>query len=105
MFANIKFTLRKAPAFRDSSRFETEPRTVTCLKPYIFDDEDSPPKTLIAFDIYDVPADDIETGVYKKGGYDMLACVALVPEDAIRLMRHLNKLISAVFDDDNYIRK
>jgi hypothetical protein len=103
MFANTKFTKKHAPIFADEYRFDGEKLvSYTFLKPYILNDDSVPKKTLIALDVFQVPQEDLKTNRYKTYCYDLEASVSLLPEEAIRLVRHLNMLISAVFDEMNY---
>ena len=76
MFANIKFTKKHSPKFHDA---------------FVGDPEKD-----------DIPDD--ATGALANV-YDYIYGVSLLPEDAIRLIRWLNTLVSAMFDDANYIRK
>ncbi|NOS83767.1 MAG: hypothetical protein HOP31_01400 [Ignavibacteria bacterium] len=103
MFANTKFSKKHAPLFMDQYRFDGEKLlSYSFLKPYILNDDSIPKKTLIAIDTFQVPAEDLKTNRYKTYCYDLEASVSLYPEDAIRLARQLNVLISALFDDMNY---
>jgi hypothetical protein len=106
MFANPQFTHKKAPVFVDSSRFAGEGEGIytSGLRPSIMNDEDSPPKALIELDMFLIPIDDYKTGdKWKETYYDLTASVCLTPEDTIRLVRHLNRLISEIFNDHNYV--
>ncbi len=103
MFANPKFSRRKAPLFKSSYVFEgEEARTsIPYLHAYIFNDSDRPPKTLVAIDVFDIPLD--AEGLLK-GKYDFIGGVGLLPEDAIKLAKHLNKLVGEIFKESNYRR-
>jgi hypothetical protein len=102
MFANPKFGAKKAPQFPTSFTFEVreEPYSTPYLKTYIVNDCDIPPKQLIAVDIYDIPSD--AEGALKDK-YDFIRGVSLLPEDAIRLVRRINRLLSELFKDKNYV--
>jgi hypothetical protein len=69
-------------------------------------DEDRPPKALISFDMFLIPMEDMKEGTaWKKTFYDLTGTVSLTVEDTLRLVKHLNKLLKAVFDDHNYVYK
>ena len=104
MFANPKFNARRAPSFHNSFVYDNEvdPRSIPYIKPCITNDNDVPSKTLISIDIFDIPHD--AEGALKDK-YDYITGVALLPEDAIKFVRYLNALISAVFDDMNYVKR
>jgi hypothetical protein len=99
MFANPKFSGRRSPKFRNV--FTGDPEREHGQNhdglPYIT----APPKTLVAIDIFDVPPD--AEGSLKDVP-DYITGVSLMPEDAIKLVRWLNRLICELFNDDNYAR-
>jgi len=101
MFANSKFTARKAEKFHDSFTYESleEEPSIPYLTTYIVNDYELPPKSLIAVDIYDIPHD---AEGKNAGKYDYIHGVSVLPEDAIKLVRQLNVLISAIFDEMNH---
>lgn len=104
MFANPRYTVKNAPVFLDSARFETEHIYFTALRASIMNDEDSPPKALIELDMYLVPASDIDSGEgWKSSFYDLEASVCLTPEDTILLIRRLSRLLGELFNDHNYL--
>jgi hypothetical protein len=104
MFANPQFTHKKAPVFVDSARYESDNIFYSALRPSIMNDEDTPPKALIELDMYLIPAEDYHDGdKWKTTYYDLTGSVCLTPEHAIKLVRHLNRLISEIFNDHNYV--
>jgi hypothetical protein len=104
MFANPQFTHKNAPLFLCSARYETENIFIPALRPSIMNDEDSPPKALIELDMFLIPMHDFRQGdKWKTTYYDLEASVCLTPEHAIKLVRHLNRLISEIFNDHNYV--
>ena len=108
MFANPKFTRKTAPVFLDSARYSTEGEALytPAIRPGIINDEDAPPKTLVIFDTFLIPVEDITNGnKWKKTYYDLTSSICLTPEDTIKLVRYLNYLVAAIFDDHNYLRR
>ena len=106
MFANPNFTRKTAPVFCDSALFEGEGKIlVSGLRPSIMNDDDNPPKALIELDMFLIPVEDFKTDKWKKYFYDLTGSICLTPDDTIRLIRHLNGLLKALFDDYNYIQK
>jgi hypothetical protein len=104
MFANPQFTHKKAPVFVDSARYESDNIYYSALRPSIMNDEDDPPKALIELDMFLIPAYDYKNGdKWKTECYDLESSVCLTPEDTIKLVRHLNRLISEIFNDHNYV--
>ena len=103
MFANPKFGAKKAPKFHHSYTYEVRdaPGSIPYLKAYIVNDDDYPPKTLIAIDVYDIP-DDAEGNL--KDVYDYIRGVCLTPEDAIMFAKQINMLVGEIFKEENYRR-
>lgn len=103
MFANPKFSAKKAPEFHSSFTGEVNeaPFSIPYLKAYIQNDCDYPPKTLIAIDVYDIPYDASDN---MKDVYDYIRGVSLLPEDAIKFAKWINTLVAELFKDENYIK-
>jgi hypothetical protein len=103
MFANPKFSRTKVPKFHDAfiSDPERERSSIPFLKARISNDNSVPSRQLVAIDFYDIP-EDAEGKL--KNTYDYIYGVSLTPEDAIQFVRWLNRLLSELFNEDNYIR-
>jgi len=108
MFANPDFTRKNAPVFLDSCNYAEGGPGInsTGMRIHIMNDGDIPPKALIEFDIFLIPLEDLEKGEkWKKTFYDLAGCICLTPEDTMKVIRHLNYLLSELFNDHNYLQR
>src|SRR5438128_599032 len=105
MFINTRFTRQKMSSFRETFIQIGDPVFVPYIKAAICNDEGNPRQTLIDLNIFYVPVEDELDGSNKdkEKEYDDGATICLSPEDAIKLARLLNMLVSEIFREENYV--